>query len=147
MRERRLTIAIESRLEDVPLLGILVNALCASVNLQAVARNEVEVCVVEAVNNSIKHAYQCEPGHLVEVTVSLSTERLVFDIFDSGTAADPIYMHADHFVALKLSLEQAQTIAESGRGLAIMQAFMDSLEYTAGVAGKQRNRFRLTKRL
>lgn len=146
MREQRLTLTIESRLEDVPLLGTLVNALCCFVKLSATARNQVEVCVVEAVNNSIQHAYHGEAGHLVEVAVSLPPESLVFDIFDSGTSADPSAMHADHCGALKLSLDQPQAIAESGRGLAIMQAFMDSMEYTAGVAGKHRNQFRLTKR-
>lgn len=144
MRLRSITLTIASRLEEVPLLGVLVNALCASLNLPPEQRNQVEVCVVEAANNCIKHAYRFAPNRAVEVAASVFAERLEFDVMDSGTAADSEFMRADHRGRLQASGENAARIPESGRGIAIMQQFMDAVEYSSKPG---RNRLRLTKRI
>jgi serine/threonine-protein kinase RsbW len=143
MPEQRVSLTIEGRLDAVPLLGRLVNALGAVAKLSSAERSQVEVCVLEAVNNCIKHAYRQAPGKTVEVEASVLSDRLVFDIFDSGKSADPVWMHADHSAALELSPDPNQ-LPESGRGLAIMQEYMDGVEYTPGGT---RNRLRLTKNL
>lgn len=142
MPEISLTIA--SRLDAVPLLGQLVGFICSSAGLTPVEENEVQVCVVEAVNNSIKHAYKEDPRHKVEVDINWLRTELIFDVWDSGVSADPKWMHSDHFAALDMDPDRLQDIAESGRGLAIIQQVMDSSEYTPG---PDRNRFRLIKRL
>jgi serine/threonine-protein kinase RsbW len=141
---QHITFRISSRLDDVPLLGRMVNALCTDVGLTATDRNQVEVSVVEAVNNSIKHAYGGDPTHAVELDVSISCEELVFDIWDSGRSADPEWIHKDHSQAFDIDVDHLETAPESGRGLAIIQTVMDTLEYTPG---DERNRCRLTKRL
>jgi serine/threonine-protein kinase RsbW len=142
MPAQHISLMIESRLEEVPLLGALVNTLCLSSNLSKLAGNEVEVCIVEAVNNAIRHAYHEEPGDVVEVAVTVLPEEIVFEVFDKGTSADPEIMHADHSDALELDPEHVGEVPEDGRGLAIMHALMDSFEYTPGSA---RNRLRMTK--
>lgn len=144
MRLRRVTLTIESRLEEVPLLGTLVNAICGTAELTAEECNQVELCVVEAVNNCIKHAYLLAPGHSVEVQARLSSDFVVFDIVDSGRPADPRLMTFDHRHKLKMSATNSSQLPESGRGLAIMQQLMDSCEYSSRAT---KNRLRLTKRL
>ena len=62
----------------------------------------MEVCVVEAVNNSIKHAYQGDPDHNVELEVNLLPHQLIVDVWDSGMSADTARMHADHRHALEI---------------------------------------------
>jgi serine/threonine-protein kinase RsbW len=140
----QITFKIASRLDAVPLLGQLVSSACSYAGLTALEGNQVEVCVVEAVNNSIKHAYAGDPAHAVELEVTVSPEQMVFDICDSGKSADPAWMHADHRKAFDIDVEHLETASESGRGLAIIQAVMDSSEYTPGT---EKNRFRLVKRL
>jgi serine/threonine-protein kinase RsbW len=105
--------------------------------------SEVEVCVVEALNNSIKHAYEGDPAHRVELEVNLLPNQLVFDVWDFGTSADAAKMHADHSRALEIRSDRVEDIPESGRGLAVIQEVMDSFEYTPGT---ERNRFRMIKR-
>lgn len=144
VREQHITFRIESRLTDVPLLGRLVNTLCGIAKLSVRESNDVEVCIVEALNNAVRHAYNEEPGHFVELSVSLVPGKLVFDVFDSGHSADPEAMHSDHRHTLEDRAGTVGQLAEGGRGLAIMQELMDSLEYTPG---NTRNRLRLTKRL
>jgi anti-sigma regulatory factor (Ser/Thr protein kinase) len=138
----KLTIA--SRLDAVPLLGHLVRAVCLHAGLASLEANEVEVCVAEVVNNSIKHAYGGDPDHSVAVEVTLLATELTLDIWDSGKSEEPSKIHQDHRQAFSLDPEHPEDFPESGRGLAIIQQLMDSFEYTPGA---ERNRFRLTKRL
>jgi serine/threonine-protein kinase RsbW len=137
-------LTIASRLDAVPLLGHLVHALCLHAGFAPVEANEVEVCVVEAANNSIKHAYGGDPAHSVAVEVNLLATELILDIWDSGRSAEPSRIHRDHRRTFHLDPDHPEDFSESGRGLAIIQQMMDSFEYTPG---SKRNRLRLVKRL
>jgi serine/threonine-protein kinase RsbW len=143
MRAPNVTLRISSRLADVPLLGTLVSSLCASANLSRTESSHVEVCVVEAVNNSIEHAYRGEPGHMVDVAVTMAPGEVIFDVIDYGASADPSVMCADHSEALEMDFDQMGDVPEGGRGLAIMHALMDSFEY---IPATGRNCLRLTKK-
>jgi serine/threonine-protein kinase RsbW len=140
---KRLAFEIESRLEAVPLLGQVACLLCTAAGFTPVEGSEVEVCVVEAVNNSIQHAYQGNPDRRVNLEITLLPGQIIFDVWDSGTPGDANRMNADHRGALEVNLDCVKDISESGRGLAIIQEVMDSFEYTPGT---ERNRFRMMKR-
>jgi serine/threonine-protein kinase RsbW len=140
---KRLTFEVESRLDAVPLLGQVAYLLCTAAGLAPVEGSQVEVCVVEAVNNSILHAYRGNSAHRVELEVNLLPGQLIFDVWDSGTSADAAMMNADHRGALEVHSDYVKDISESGRGLAIIQVVMDSFEYTPGT---ERNRLRMIKR-
>jgi serine/threonine-protein kinase RsbW len=140
---KRLTVEIESRLEAVPLLGQVMYLVCTAAGFAPIEGNLVEICVVEAINNSIAHAYQGDPSHGVELEVNLLPTQLIVDVWDSGTSGDAAKMHADHSSALEVRSDRVEDISESGRGLAVIQEVMDSFEYTPGT---ERNRFRMIKR-
>jgi serine/threonine-protein kinase RsbW len=139
----QITLTIASRLDEVPLLGQVVCSICLYAGLTPNQASEVEACAVEAVNNSIKHAYFEDPDHIVEVVVALESAELILDVWDSGTSADDAKIHRDHLQALDLDPAHLEDVAEGGRGLAIIQQVMDSFHYTPGIA---RNCFRMTKR-
>jgi serine/threonine-protein kinase RsbW len=139
----RLNFEIESRLDAVPLLGQVAYLLCTAAGFAPLEGSQLEVCVVEAVNNSILHAYRGESAHRVELEVNLLGGELIFDVWDSGTPGDPAKMNADHRGDLEVRLDTDKGLPESGRGLAIIQEIMDSAEYTPGT---ERNRFRMIKR-
>jgi serine/threonine-protein kinase RsbW len=140
---KRLAFEIESRLEAVPLLGQVACLLCTTAGFTPIEGSQVEVCVVEAVNNSIQHAYQGDSEQSVELEVTLLPGQLIFDVWDSGTPADAGRMNADHRGALEIQSDCVNDIPEGGRGLPIIQEVMDSFEYTPGT---ERNRFRMIKR-
>jgi serine/threonine-protein kinase RsbW len=140
----QITLTIASRLDAVSLLGQSVGSICRNAGLTPDEANEVEICVVEAVNNSIKHAYCEDPNHVVEVVVAVEPAELILDIWDSGESAEHSKIHADHLHTLDVDPSHPEDLAERGRGIAIIQHIMDSFEYTPG---SERNRLRLTKRL
>src|SRR3974377_2119734 len=129
MRPQHITFTIDSRLEDVSLLAEQVKVLCLSAKLSRVESHQVELCIVEAVNNVIRHAYHNDPGHAVEVAVTIRADEIMFEISDTGTAADPEIMHADHRSALEPEDGNLSQVQVSGRGIAIIQALMDSFNY------------------
>ena len=140
--EQRVQMVIESRLDAVPLLGRMIGAVCESAGLSPEDRDMVGLCLAEAANNSILHAYHEDPGNTISVEVTLCPEKMIIDVVDFGTSADPAVMNADHRAALDEGTAP-HSLQESGRGLAIMQEIMDSFEYTSRVCS---NRLRLIKR-
>jgi inorganic pyrophosphatase len=139
---KRFTIEIDSRLDAVPYLGRVVYSLCTAGGFCSDEANRIEVCVVEAINNSIEHAYHGAPARTVEIELELLPNQLVVDVWDSGTSADADKMHADHRHALDVPSDAVDDIAEHGRGLAVIQEVMDSFEYTPGM---ERNCLRMIK--
>jgi serine/threonine-protein kinase RsbW len=123
-RTGSLTLTIDSRLEDVYLIGLTVNKLCSVAALSQLETYQVEVSVVEAVNNAIEHGYGCEPGHPIEVRITLEEHSLSFEISDQGIA-----MPAGAAAAPPTPTAGDADLAEGGRGLFIMESFMDAVIY------------------
>ena len=140
----QITLTIASRLDAVPLLGQLVCSICLYAGMDSGEAHQVEICAVEAVNNSIKHAYCEDPDQSVEVAVALESSRLTLDIRDSGRPADEKMINGDHLQAIHFDPKYPQFVSEGGRGLAIIQQVMDSFEYAAESDG---NRFRMIRQL
>jgi serine/threonine-protein kinase RsbW len=121
---KTLHLSIESKLSDVALLGHAVRGVCASSPLDTGAYGEMEVCVVEAVNNAIAHAYRHEDGFRVETAITLHHDRISFDVSDCGRA---IKDYAPH--SLEFDPEEIGSIPENGMGLFIIETIMDEVNY------------------
>jgi serine/threonine-protein kinase RsbW len=137
MRTGALTFRIDSRLEHVALVGVAVRAICAAIPLDDDEAASVELCVVEAVNNAIEHAY-AEAGQPVEVDLVLSNDALDITVRDRGRHMDWPRACAD------ADAYAADALCEGGRGLFIMRSLMDRVSYRS--AG-QWNELAMHKRL
>jgi serine/threonine-protein kinase RsbW len=123
-RTGTITLTIDSQLDHVFLVGQAVNRICAGILMSEQAAYEAEVSVVEAVNNVIKHAYGNQPGHPVEVVVTVTNDSITFKVYDQGVPRKQMRMRLPRVYARK-----PQTVPESGRGLFIMRAFADAVSY------------------
>lgn len=126
---KRIKLVIDSNLEDVSLIGIVINKLCSSIPLSDTDSYQIELCVVEAVNNSIEHAYRNEKGHEVEVVFTLYPDRLIVDVCDTGKPMDQECMEQKDPSPLEIDPNDLDNIAEQGRGLPIIKEIMDSMTY------------------
>lgn len=135
-----LSLKIDSDLDSVGPVAKAIRALCSE-SLPQECLDELELGMVEAINNVIKHGYAGQKGSSVEVQVGLKSDRVVIDIIDQ---APPMPESA-------LQPRQAwdpiegtdpQELPESGMGLALIQMTMDEVSYSsqAGI-----NRLQLTK--
>lgn len=84
----------------------------------------VELAVVEALNNVIKHSYGNQPGHRVEVDLEALSDRLVFTILNWG-----IPFSQKNRAELKSDPTESATLSEGGMGLFIIDQVMDKVEY------------------
>jgi len=139
MRTGVVTLTIDSQLDHVFLIGQAINTICAAIPLSEQAAYEAEVSVVEAVNNVIEHAYGNQPGHPVEVVVTVGEGNITFQVCDHGVPRKRMRVRLP-----EVNRRNPHTLAERGRGLFIMQAFTDQLRYDRD---GDRNVLTLVKRL
>lgn len=152
LNHKKIKLSIESRLENVSLIGMSMNAICANFFLDNHTVYTLELCVVEAVNNAIKHAYgvtddnaASNPLKEVEVTVEIHPQHIVFEICDEGKSIPSFAERKDESAKEVLfDPNDIQNLPESGMGLYIIREIMDSVSYeTHG----RRNTLRMIKKI
>ncbi len=136
MKQRKIVFAIESDMKNVSLIGMTINKLCSLIPFSEAEAYQVELCVVEAVNNCIEHAYGNQRGHQVEVVFALETDKLVIDVCDTGKSMDEKAIEKVDVSQLNIDPDNFHTMAEQGRGLPIMKQIMDTITYNTNDDGK-----------
>ncbi|SMQ85509.1 Anti-sigma regulatory factor (Ser/Thr protein kinase) [Devosia lucknowensis] len=124
-----LSLKIDSDLAGVGPVARAVRALCSE-TLDELALDELELGVVEALNNVIKHGYAGQKGSLVQVRVGLKADKVVVEIIDR---APPMPQSAlqppDPWAGIDEG--QPQDLPEGGMGLALIQMTMDEVAYSS----------------
>jgi serine/threonine-protein kinase RsbW len=123
---REIEIAIDSRLENVSLVGLAVHRIGEAAGLPSAESHHLELCTVEAVSNAIRHAYGGEQGHTVSVRLRLEPDRIEVRVRDEGrplpeerrTPRRPDYDPGN-----------LESIPEGGWGLFLIHQMMDRVEY------------------
>jgi len=136
---KTITFLVDSKLKNVSLAGVAVRGICSYLSLGDVDAYYLELCVVEAVNNAIKHAYDNEEGHVVEVDITYSSEEIVLDISDRGKS-----MSLYDATLPDYDPEDLKALPEHGLGLYIINTVMDTVTYTSE---GDRNTLRMKKKL
>ena len=120
---------IYSNLENIPLIGMSVNKLCSSAFFSDMDSFNIELCVVEAVTNSIRHCYGGQAGYEVKVVFTVTQENIVLEICDTGPPMKPGVLDKAVLECPGEDTRDIECIAEGGRGLGIMKEIMDSVTY------------------
>jgi len=118
-------LVINSCLNDIFLMGLAARSFCDFTPLPQSTSYQIELCIIEAVTNAVKHAYRGESNHEVEMIVTLDSGQITFQICDSGIAMKPL-----ETAVMDFDPDDCQTIPESGMGLFIIQSVMDDVCYT-----------------
>ena len=127
-----LSFAIESDLGNVAFVAVAANRICVQLGLDDLRAGEVELCIAEAVTNSIRHAYHEEPGHTVTIALAADADQLHIEVSDSGTPMPAeLEQRLVHGNTLTSELQpiDRNSIPEGGRGLQIIHDLMDEVSY------------------
>jgi serine/threonine-protein kinase RsbW len=124
MHPGAIKLTIASRLENVALVGTAVSCICREAGLSGQGVFEVELCVVEAVNNAIKHAYGGNPEKEVEIYLEVTPDALLLKIADTGSPI-PAKMFRPRQPRIHAGVEPPP----SGRGLFIIHSLMHQVSY------------------
>ena len=123
---REVSMRIDSRLENVVLVGVALQGIAEELGFDEGERYNLELCLVEGLTNSIRHAYKGEPGHPVTARFTVLDERLELRVLDEGAAVpeDKRVPHDPDF-----DPDDLASVPEGGRGTFLIHALMDRVEY------------------
>lgn len=133
----RFRLVTESLLENVALLGSAIRGVALALSFDETVAFQLELCVVEATTNAIRHAYDGLPGNEVEVIVELTTDRISFEVCDSGKIHPAFDQQTVSFVWKTLD-----QVPEGCMGLPIIREIMDEVQYSSS---QGRNCLTMTK--
>ena len=125
---RQIKLTIDNQLENTPLVAMAVRGLCSLENLSSQEINRMELCVVEAINNAIQHAYAADEKnhHTIEIIVEFTaTKKITFHIVDYGKTID----HFQEKLSQTIQSKTNHTMELGGRGLMIIHKIMDEISY------------------
>ena len=128
---------IESDLDNVSLVGMSVNKLCSLTSFSKNQTFQIELCAVEAINNSIIHAYKGALIHEVEVLLSINKEHLLLEVIDQGKPMNSEVLEKANLAHSDKNNENTEIIPESGRGLGVIKEFMDKVSYQSDEEGNR----------
>lgn len=126
---RKIKFIIDSDLENVALVGISIKNLCLFLCLSDTDACQIELCAVEAINNSIIYAYEGDILKKVEITLEYDNNAITLKVYDSGNSMD-IKVLDKAVLAFLDDREDIDNIPENGRGLALIKEIMDKVEYS-----------------
>ncbi len=129
MKEKKISLTIESRLENVRLVSTAINNICAQIPLSSKEAHTVELCVTEAVVNSIKHAYLGATDQKVEIILYIDSENIEINIIDFGKSMNPELVKSNLPTGSVCRQDDLENLPISGRGLMIIQNHMDLVSY------------------
>jgi len=115
-------LAIASRLENIELVQIAVEASLGQLALSEDTSHWIGIAVREAVANAIKHGNRNDPDKQVEVDFGIEDDTVVVRVADQGEGFDP--------KSLPDPLSPDNLLRPNGRGIFFMRKFMDDIEYT-----------------
>lgn len=120
-------LAIESRLENIDLVQVVVEESLQRLELEQEAAQFVGLAVREAVANAIRHGNREDPEKRVEIDFRVEAGEVVIVVQDEGEGFDP--------GQVRDPLADENLLRPNGRGLLFMRNFMDTIEYSARPEG------------
>jgi serine/threonine-protein kinase RsbW len=127
MEVRTIRLTIDSNLAEVRQVRRALSALVGEDPLTAEEWYQVKLCIAEAVNNAIIHAYGRQGGRTVEVEVERLADRVVCRIADFGKPMPEGTLRQKP--QLDYCPKDISALPEGGMGLYIMHQVMDRVDY------------------
>lgn len=130
---------IRSEYENVNLINKSIRVFLQKESIQEHLCNAVEICLTEALNNVIKHAYHGDQTKSIEIAIKKESDILEIQIIDEGSSRTRL-----EIPELNFDPDDIENLPEGGMGLYIIKQLMDELSYYS-INGK--NYFTLKKYL
>jgi anti-sigma regulatory factor (Ser/Thr protein kinase) len=123
-----ISVRMPSRLELLALLDRVADSVCERLEFDDDARSQVSMSVIEAGTNAIQHGHHRDPSKPVDVEFRVLPDTLEITVKDTGGGFDIGKVNGD--ITTPEHLFDAR-----GRGIYIMKACMDRVEFDITGAG------------
>lgn len=133
-----LRLAIDSRLAAVAPAARAVRDFLVAAGRDPLEAAQVELCLMEAANNAIRHACRLQPGQTIEVSCLAADDRVVLEVTDRG---EPM-KEPPRPRPPQVDPADIENLPEGGMGLFLIGAIMDEVRYTVADG---RNTMKMTR--
>ena len=116
----RIELELPSRLDFLGVVDKLADGVTELLEFDDVDKDAVAISVIEACTNAIQHGHRGDAAQRVRVSFELSEDTVVITVRDGGPGFDP---DAGSHVS------PPELLATRGRGIYIMRAMMDAVEF------------------
>lgn len=122
------SLRIPGRLELLGLFDRVSTLLCERAGFDEDAATQVTLSVIEAGTNAVQHGSRGDPAKLVDVVFTVHPDRMEIRVHDQGPGFVPEEVGGD--------VTSPERLFDSrGRGIFIMRACMDSVDFSFDAAG------------
>ncbi|MDZ7766030.1 MAG: ATP-binding protein [Melioribacteraceae bacterium] len=115
---------IASDYSEVPKLCETISSFCKENVTENSICNEIEICLVESLNNIIKHAYKEDNSRWIDLSIEINTDNIIINVKDDG-----IPREGNKKPSLDFDPDDIENLPEGGMGLFIIDQLMDELTY------------------
>jgi len=125
MKERSIKIIINSDPANVPFVGTAINKFCSLLSFSEKEIYQIELSVVEAINNCIKHAYSNNTDSEIETEFIIYPDKIKIFISDNGKSINQERLNNE----FDFDPNDVPNLPERGMGLFIIRNIMDEVTY------------------
>ncbi|MEN8194620.1 MAG: ATP-binding protein [Bacteroidota bacterium] len=118
--------SITSEYHNISIVNKKIKAFCLKEHLQTNIMDSIEICLMEALNNVIKHSYKGRPGNKIDILVGITTNSIEIDIMETGLPRTNFKKPT-----LEFNHDDLNSAPEGGMGLYIIDSLMDSTSYSS----------------
>jgi len=123
-----ISVRFPSRLELLALLDRVALTVCERASMDDDTCSQITMSVIEAGTNAIQHGHKRDASKPVDVTFNLFPDRLEINVHDLGSGFDLAGINGD-------VTSPSHLLDARGRGIYIMRACMDAVDYQFTPAG------------
>lgn len=118
--------AITSEYHNISVVSKKIKAFAITERVSINVIDSVEICLMEALNNVIKHSYKGLPGKKIDLIVSINSKTIDIDILETGIPRTNIQKPT-----LEFNPDDLNSAPEGGMGLYIIASLMNSTDYSS----------------
>lgn len=131
--------SINSKYKNVSSACFIIKTFCEDNNIPDGTIREIELCLAEALNNIIKHAYKGDETNLIEIDVEVEETKVTICLTDFGEPRKNLGKPK-----LEFDPNDIDSLPEGGMGLFIIEQLMDENTYSRD---GDKNIFKLVKNI
>lgn len=125
---RRASFMFEATLEDVSRVAQALRFFIPP-EVPEDAKSEMEIGVVEAMTNIVKHGYGSSEHGVIEVSYSLSAGVITIELRDQGKPISSEMLFGSDDAVFDFDPQDIDSLPESGMGMALMRNTFDQIDY------------------
>jgi serine/threonine-protein kinase RsbW len=132
---RALRLSIASKMENIALVADCLRGLMQASPFVDSCRYDLELAVVEALTNVVKHAYGGEPEHFIDVGIFMYPDHWLVEIEDRGKTLEKATLDVDTPPSV-IDIELTE-LPESGWGIYLINHCVDDVDYYSNDSGNK----------